>query len=248
MSAAVASPAHPSCIRSDTDSKPLSASFSLAWISAATDLASPTCLVTSTRLASWPASTRSLSCAGEVKLIARASSRRNAGDDVSRPIPGVTARDDAPEVGPLFFFFFLPKSTENGSPAPFSSLSSAAMDSSASCVAMASIVSSSWMAAPHACSSSAVRLTVDSVIHGFRAEDLRLCSRRASASLGRDVRLVAAETFFLAAPASSSSLLDPLPLVSAEYLGPPLARAVWLGLSATSGSSSEDDEVLPPAS
>ena len=225
MSAAVASPAHPSCIRSDTDSKPLSASFSLAWISAATVLASPTFLVTSTRLASWPASTRSLSCAGEVKPIADASSRRNVGDDVSRPIPGVTARDDAPEVGPLFFFFF-PKSTENGSPAPFSSLSSAAMDSSASCVVMASIVSSSWMAVPHACSSSAVRLTVDSVIHGFRADDLRLCSRRASASLGRDVRLVAAEAFFLAAPASSSSLLDPLPLVSAEYLGPPLARAV----------------------
>jgi hypothetical protein len=34
-----------------------------------------------------------------------------------------------------------------------------------------------------------------------------------------------------------------LPFGSVEYLAPPLARAVWLGLSAASGSSSEDDEV-----
>tara|TARA_B100001142_G_C14195069_1_gene601524 strand:+ start:430 stop:621 length:192 start_codon:yes stop_codon:yes gene_type:complete len=61
--------------------------------------------------------------------------------------------------------------------------------------------------------------------------------------LGCDVRRLPA-VFFLAAPASSSSLLDALPFESVEYLAPPLARAVWLGLSAASGSSSEDDEVL----
>ena len=105
-------PAHPSCVRSDSERIPLSAGLSFSYNSKATRRAKFALRVTNARLADCPRSTMRCSVAEESRRSSSASSRRNAGELTSRPTLG-----DSDVF--LDLDLVLPKSLEKTSTAAF---------------------------------------------------------------------------------------------------------------------------------